>query len=182
MWFIVIFVAILLVDQITKILCAFYAGGVEGVTVFKIIDGFLEITYVENTDGMMGFFDNLKGREFIFVITTSLILIGLFIYLGLSKNRGKWRNTTLALILAGAFGNFIDRLVNFNQGAYVRDMIHTIINIGGREYFPFIYNVADISLVIGSIMLIVDLLFLDKDAVFKFKKKEENTARQDGEK
>ena len=180
MWYVVIFIAVLLVDQVTKILCAFFANGVEGTTIFKIIDGFLEITYVENTDGMMGLFDNLKGREFIFLITTCVILIGLFLYLGLSKNRGKWRNCTMALILSGAFGNFIDRIVNFSQGSYVRDMIHAIIKIGGKEYFPFIFNVADIALVVGSIMLIVDLLFIDKDAIFKFKKKEK-TAKDGGE-
>ncbi len=173
MWYVVIFIAVLLVDQVTKILCAYFAGGVEGTTVLKIIDGFLEITYVENTDGMMGLFDNLKGREFIFLITTSLILIGLFLYLGLSKKRSKWRNVTLSLVFSGAFGNFIDRIINFKQGAYVRDMIHTIISFGGQEFFPFIFNVADMALVIGAIMLVVDLLFLDKDAIFKSKKNKE---------
>lgn len=181
MWYVVIFIAVLLVDQVTKILCAFFANGVEGTSVLKVIDGFLEITYVENTDGMMGLFDNLKGREFIFIISTCLILVGLFLYLGLSKNRSKWRNFTMTFILAGAFGNFIDRIVNFSRGSYVRDMIHTIIKFGGREYFPYIFNVADISLVVGAIMLILDLLFIDKDAVFKFKKKEEKTAESSGE-
>ena len=180
MWYGVVFVLVLLLDQITKILSAYYGVGLaEGQSLLKIIDGFLEITYAENRDGMMGIFDNLASREFIFLISTSIILIGIFIYIGVSKNRSKWRNFTLTLILSGAFGNFIDRIVNFSDGAYVRDMIHVIIKIGGKEYFPYIFNVADIALVVGAIMLIIDLMFLDKDAIFKPAKKidksEENT-------
>ena len=79
-----------------------------------------------------------------------------------------------------AFGNFIDRIINFGDGAYVRDMIHVIIEIKGVEYFPYIFNVADVSLVVGACMLMFDLLFLDKDAVFKFKKKEQ-VSKEDGE-
>ena len=78
----------------------------------------------------------------------------------------------MALILAGAFGNLIDRLIHFTDGAFVRDMIHVIIDIGGKEYFPYIFNVADMALVIGAIMLILDLLFIDKDAILRFKKKD----------
>lgn len=173
MWYVVIFIFALLADQVTKLLASYRAGGVDGVTFKTVLDGFLEFTYYENRDGMMGIFDGLVSREYVFLISTSVILIGIFIYLGLSKNRSKWRNVTVALILAGAFGNFIDRILNFSDGAYVRDMIHVIIKIGGKEYFPYIFNVADMALVIGAIMLIVDLLFIDKDAVFRFKKKSE---------
>ena len=87
----------------------------------------------------------------------------------------------MSFILSGAFGNFIDRIINFNQGAYVRDMIHTIIKFNGQEFFPFIFNVADMALVVGAIMLIVDLMFLDKDAIFKFKKKEDKSTDASGE-
>jgi lipoprotein signal peptidase len=173
MWYVVIFIFSLLLDQLTKLLACYYAGGVDGVTVKTVIDGFLEFTYYENRDGMMGIFDKVVSPEYMFIISTSIILIGIFIYIAASKNRSKWRNVTLALILAGAFGNFIDRIINFGDGAYVRDMIHVIIEFNGKEYFPYIFNVADMSLVIGACMLIFDLLFLDKDAIFKFKKKDE---------
>jgi len=57
-------------------------------------------------------------------------------------------------------------------------MIHTIIKINGKEIFPYIFNVADMALVVGAIMLLLDLLFIDKDAIFRFKKKE-NTQKTD---
>lgn len=181
MWYVVLFIFALLLDQVTKLIACYEAGGVDGFTVSKVIDGFLEFTYYENRDGMMGFFDGLVSREYVFLISTSVILLGIFIYLGVSKNRGKWRNTTMALILSGAFGNFIDRIINFSDGAYVRDMIHVIIEIGGKEYFPYIFNVADMALVIGAIMLVLDLFFIDKDAVFRSKKKKADKNVEGGE-
>ena len=81
MWYVVIFILALLVDQVTKVLACYYAGGVDGVTVKTVIDGWLEFTYYENRDGMMGIFDGLKSRDFIFLISTSVILISIFIYL-----------------------------------------------------------------------------------------------------
>ena len=50
-------------------------------------------------------------------------------------------------------------------------MIHTIINIGGNEIFPYIFNVADMALVVGAIMLLLDILFIDKEALFRSAKK-----------
>ncbi len=180
MWYVLIFILVLLIDQATKILASMYA--VE--SPITVINGFLEITYCENRDGMMGLFDKMQNSQIIFLIATCVILIGIFIYLGVSKNRGKWRNMTLALVLSGAFGNFIDRILTFTDGGYVRDMIHTIINIGGVERFPFIFNVADMALVVGAIMLLLDILFIDKDALFKCQKKNttsEKAKETDGE-
>ena len=81
---------------------------------------------------------------------------------------------TLALILSGAIGNFIDRMTL----TYVRDMIHVIIDFGKGEIFPYIFNVADMALVVGAIMLIVHLLFLDKDALFRSHKKDGDESKE----
>lgn len=172
MWCAVLCVLLLLLDQISKIYVA-GKSGISGtangqtVTVKELIEGFLNIDYCENEDGMMGIFRNLPNSRLIFIIATVVILVGIFVYLFVSKNRGKWLNAALALIISGAFGNFIDRIFL----GYVRDMIHVIINIGGKEYFPYIFNVADMALVVGAIMLILDILFIDKDALIMTKKR-----------
>lgn len=172
MWCAVLCVLLLLLDQISKIYVA-AKSGISGaangqtVTVKELIEGFLNIDYCENEDGMMGIFRNLPNSRLIFIIATVVILAGIFVYLFVSKNRGKWLNAALALIISGAFGNFIDRIFL----GYVRDMIHVIINIGGKEYFPYIFNVADMALVVGAIMLILDILFIDKDALIMTKKR-----------
>lgn len=172
MWCAVLCVLLLLLDQISKIYVA-AKSGISGaangqtVTVKELIEGFLNIDYCENEDGMMGIFKNLPNSRLIFIIATVVILVGIFVYLFVSKNRGKWLNAALALIISGALGNFIDRIFL----GYVRDMIHVIINIGGKEYFPYIFNVADMALVVGAIMLILDILFIDKDALIMTKKR-----------
>ena len=175
MWYVFIGILILIVDQVSKIVVAGLSGvtpgslGTDKRRVATLIDGFLEIEYCENNNGMMGIFSFLKDGRIVFIVATVIILGGIIVYLCLSKNRGKWLNTALAFIISGALGNFIDRI--FNNGGYVRDMIHVIIEINGKEYFPYIFNVADIALVVGAIMLIVDILFIGKDAVFMSKKR-----------
>lgn len=175
MWYVFIGILILIVDQVSKIVVAGLSGvtpgslGTDKKLVATLIDGFLEIEYCENNNGMMGIFSFLKDGRLVFIVATVIILGGIIVYLCLSKNRGKWLNTALAFIISGALGNFIDRI--FNNGGYVRDMIHVIIEINGKEYFPYIFNVADIALVVGAIMLIIDILFIGKDAVFMSKKR-----------
>lgn len=175
MWYAVIAILVLVLDQVSKIAVAAASGiepgtlGSGKVLVKKIIDGFLEIEYCENNNGMMGIFSFLSNGRLVFIIATVLILAGIIVYMCLSKNRGKWLNTSLAFIISGALGNFIDRL--FTNGGYVRDMIHVIVEINGKEYFPYIFNVADIALVVGAIMLIIYILFIGKDAVFCSKKR-----------
>ena len=175
MWYALIGILVLIVDQVSKIVVAGLSGvtpgslGTDKKFVATLIDGFLEIEYCENNNGMMGIFSFLKDARIVFIVATVIILGGIIVYLCLSKNRGKWLNTALAFIISGALGNFIDRI--FNNGGYVRDMIHVIIEINGKEYFPYIFNVADIALVVGAIMLIIDILFIGKDAVFMSKKR-----------
>lgn len=185
MWYAVIAILVLILDQVTKVAVAAASGvtagslGNDKVLVKKLIDGFLEIEYCENNNGMMGIFSFLNNGRFVFIIATVIILGGITVYLFLSKNRGKWLNTAIAFIISGALGNFIDRL--FTDGGYVRDMIHVIIDFGNGEIFPYIFNVADIALVVGAIMLIIEILFISKDAVFMTKKRREKLERKQAE-
>ena len=185
MWYAVIAILVLILDQVTKVAVAAASGvtpgslGNDKVLVKKLIDGFLEIEYCENNNGMMGIFSFLNNGRLVFIIATVIILGGITVYLFLSKNRGKWLNTAIAFIISGALGNFIDRL--FTDGGYVRDMIHVIIDFGNGEIFPYIFNVADIALVVGAIMLIIEILFISKDAVFVTKKRREKLERKQAE-
>lgn len=69
----------------------------------------------------------------------------------------------MGLILGGATGNVIDRLIMANIGNYggileghVIDFIHFDLEIAGYPVFPYIFNVADIAI---SVAIIVMLLF-----------------------
>ena len=69
------------------------------------------------------------------------------------KNKTKLVGISFALILSGAIGNFIDRLLN----GYVVDMFRLdFIN------FP-IFNVADVCLTVGVALMLIHVLFFEKE-------------------
>ncbi len=68
------------------------------------------------------------------------------------RNDSKFLNLGLALVLAGAVGNFIDRI----RLGYVVDMIQV-------DFIQFpIFNIADCSLVIGVICIFIYTIFEDR--------------------
>ena len=87
------------------------------------------------------------------------------------KAVSKWLAVAVALVFGGAVGNLIDRFA-FNR---VRDFMYLFYN---TDIFPAIFNVADIGLVVGVIMICIYLLFLDKDAILKRKPKTINESEQ----
>ncbi len=106
----------------------------------------LNITYERNTGAA---FSILEGKQIFLIIITALILLGM-LYLLLSKRIKKpayiW---CVALILAGGVGNLIDRLIT---GSVVDFIDFRLINFA-------VFNVADICAVVGSIGLLVFVLY-----------------------
>lgn len=119
----------------------------------KVIDGWFDFTFVENRGAAFGI---LEGQRWFFVILTIAVTIGVIIYLHKMKEKDCAHNFlrfSLILILAGAWGNAIDRLLR----GYVVDYFEfTFIN------YP-VFNVADIYVVAGTILLAVLLLLVIKD-------------------
>lgn len=119
----------------------------------KVIDGWFEFTFVENRGAAFGI---LEGQRWFFVILTIAVTIGVIMYLRKMKEKDCAHNIlrfSLVLILAGAWGNAIDRILR----GYVVDYFEfTFIN------YP-VFNVADIYVVAGTILLAVLLLLVIKD-------------------
>ena len=88
-----------------------------------------------------------------------ILFVGFYVYA--FKNKQTWLKYSIALIIGGTVGNFIDRLA-FSG---VTDFIGFIF---GDYHFP-VFNLADSYLVIGVIMMIVHFLFFDENAIFKKK-------------
>ena len=117
----------------------------------EVIRGFFRITYTCN-DGAA--FSILKGKRVFFIIMT-IIVVFLIVYY-LLKNKVYWvEKYSLLLIISGAVGNLIDRIMY----GYVIDFLGFIIV--GYD-FP-VFNIADSFITIGAIGLIISILFLNKE-------------------
>jgi lipoprotein signal peptidase len=113
-------------------------------------------TYLRNEGAVWGIFSNLPDtfRLGLFYSVTVIAVFGaLWLFRGTPISNKIYR-TALVFILAGAIGNFIDRLML----TYVIDWIHFHWKIFGWEYSFPVFNVADISINIGLGLVIVDLI------------------------
>ena len=144
MFYYLIAIFVILLDQITKWLIVnnMYLG--ESIT---IIDKVLYITSHRNSGAAWGI---LQGRMWFFYVITIAVIIAIMYYLH-KEAKGKWLlGVSLAFMLGGAIGNFIDRVLRKE----VVDFIHTYI-FGYN--FP-VFNIADSALVIGVILLMIQML------------------------
>lgn len=137
-------IIILILDQITKFVIA---SSMHIGDSFEVIPGFLNITSHRNNGAAWGI---LSGKMSFFFIITIIILIVLIVFYIKEAKYNLFMQIALSLLFAGALGNFIDRLFH----GEVVDFIDTYI-FGYN--FP-IFNVADSSLTIGVILIIITLL------------------------
>jgi len=118
-----------------------------------IIEGLIGFRFTTNAGAAFGI---LQDARWFFVILT-IVVIAVMLYFEFKfpyTRESLWIRIPMALILAGAIGNFIDRLLF----GYVVDMFEFLfIN------FP-IFNVADILLVIGTFAYALVVLFVLKES------------------
>ena len=146
----IVAIVTLIIDQITKkVITATMNIGDS----YEVIPHFLNITSHRNNGAAWGI---LSGKMGFFYIITLIILVVLIIFYIKETKYNVFMQVAISLLFAGALGNFIDRLFN----GEVVDFIDT--NIFGYD-FP-IFNVADSSLTIGVIFVIIALI---KDATKK---------------
>jgi signal peptidase II len=140
--FLISFIVVVL-DQITKYLALTYINPFDS---FKILP-FLHLVLVTNKGAAFGIFKHIGSS---FFIAASVIAIIFVIYLMI---RGKEDHLGLSLILGGAIGNLIDRIL---YGSVV-DFIDLSI---GKYHWPA-FNIADSALSVGvTIILLNNLLKL----------------------
>ncbi len=135
-------------DQITKYLT------VANIPLFQDVDflpGIINLTYVQNTGAAFSFFEGMQWLfALVFVIFTVLILVE---YFKSPMPFTKFERWCIAAIYGGGLGNMIDRL----RLGYVVDMIET-------QFIKFpVFNVADCFITCGCIILVVHLIFFNKE-------------------
>lgn len=147
---IIIFISVLIgLDQFTKYLAY---EKLKPLGSISVIDNIFSFTFVENRGAAFGIF---QGKTTILsIITVVIIICIIYFYIKLPKDKiYNWVKFSLILIISGAVGNLIDRI---RQG-YVIDFLHaTFIN------FP-VFNMADIYVVVGAILMTVIVIFFIKE-------------------
>ena len=139
-------VVIILVDQFTKtlILGAFQLGDSHTVT------SFLNIVRAHNTGAAFSFLADASGWQRWFFVGLGVAAALFIVWMLRSHGGQRLFGWALALILGGALGNVIDRLIH----GYVVDFVQ--VHYAGR-FFPS-FNVADSAISIGAACLILDEL------------------------
>lgn len=146
--------ALVALDQYTKYLAVIH---LKDKPAFNIINGVLELNYLENKGAAFGMLQNQKAF-FIFVAVVILGVIGYVLFKVPERKKYRILHILLSLIAAGAIGNMIDRI----RLDYVVDFIYfVLIN------FP-IFNVADIYVTVSTVALVFLLLFVYKENDLNF--------------
>lgn len=135
MRYLLISIIVVITDQVTKHLVRAFISPYET----KGLLPFLQIVHIRNEGAAFGLFRGLGNITFI-IISIIAILIVLYILLKDSKDR-----LSLSLILGGASGNLIDRIIYGN----VTDFLDLYAS---RFHWPA-FNVADSALTIGIFLI-----------------------------
>lgn len=154
-------IILVVIDQVTKLLVVEFLKPIEYV---DVIDNILRFRYVENTGAVFGSF----ATQTLLLTVFSVVLLGFTVYY-LIKNRDKSKfvNICLLLMISGGIGNIIDR-VRLN---YVVDFIEPIfVNFA-------VFNFADCLITVGAFALIIYLIV---DLIKDIKKEKGNKSEENG--
>ena len=122
---------------------------VEGET-FPILGEFFHLTYVKNRGIAFGMF---QGKLDIISIATVIAIVAIVYYLYKGRNKMPLlEKIGFTFVLAGAIGNMIDRIWR----GFVIDMIDF------RGIWSFVFNLADVWINIGVVLILLDYFFAER--------------------
>lgn len=140
-YYLLFIVALVGLDQFVKY---WVSANIALGTSHGFIPGLMNLTNLHNNGAAWSI---LEGQQWFFYLIT-LAAVVVLAYLMRQWHTNRWKMIALSLIMAGALGNFIDRV----HQHYVVDMFELLpIN------FP-VFNVADSCLTVGVIALIIIIL------------------------
>jgi signal peptidase II len=154
--------AVLALDQVTKVaadLTLRASGPVE------IVPGVFNLWYSTNRGGLFGTFQTLADpwRTLLLTLVPILVVAGLAYFLATTRDTGRLALSALALILGGAVGNLVDRIVRgevidfLDVYASHPALADPLVERFGTAHWPT-FNVADSAIVVGACLLVLDVL------------------------
>ena len=144
----VISLIVLGLDRYTKILAQEFLKGRVGA---DYLGGLVRLEYAENKGAFLSLGDQMSDsmRFWVFLVFSGLLVLGVLYYL-IKKAMSVQNTLSLSLVLSGGIGNLFDRA--FNDGGGVVDFL----NMGIGSLRTGIFNVADMAISLGAIVLIID--------------------------
>jgi signal peptidase II len=147
--YLILSTCVVVLDQITKQLVAAMLPLHES---RDVVPGLVSLTHVHNRGAAFGFLSNadLPYQAVLFSALSLLALAAIATYAYRLPLSQRWTQLALALIMGGAVGNLIDRMIR----GYVIDFV----DVYWRTHHWPAFNVADSGISIGVVMLILELL------------------------
>lgn len=141
-------VAVIGLDQLTKLLVVHHVKLYSSIYVLPVLD--ISLRY--NKGAAFSFLEGASGWQRWFFTVLALVVAGvILIWMRRLKSGTQWLlSLSLALILAGALGNVIDRL-------RLGHVIDFVVAHWHRSEFPA-FNMADSSITVGAALLLLDAL------------------------
>jgi signal peptidase II len=136
---------VIVLDQATKFLVTRFFELYERVEVLPVLD----FTLLHNTGAAFSLLADAPGwQRWFFIGLAGAVSVLLTVWIWRTPRGEKLLPFALSLILGGAVGNVIDRILH----GHVVDFIHAH---WGDAYFPA-FNIADSAITIGAVLLILD--------------------------
>lgn len=139
-----------ILDRFTKI---WALNNLSRISEIVVIRDFFSFSYLENRGAAFGI---LQNKVSFLSLVTLIIMLAIIYYLFRYKPLSRLMRISLSLIVSGAIGNLVDRLVY----RYVVDFI--MLHYKDVYYFPT-FNIADILVVTGTALLAIYLIKEEND-------------------
>jgi signal peptidase II len=142
-------VLIVVLDQVTKAVVRRALTVHESVT---IVPGLLDFTHVRNTGAVFGFLNEVDFplKTTVIAVVATAALVGVALYAAQLAHDQLLARLGLALIIGGAGGNLIDRLL---AGSVV-----DFIDVYWHSWHFWAFNVADSAITLGVAAMILDMI------------------------
>ncbi len=144
----VVMISTLFVDQLVKFMVQ---RGMHLYQSIPVIPSAFHITYVENDGAAWNIF---SGNKLFLILIACTTLIFLYFFFLRNKKISTIEQISYSLFIGGVLGNLIDRIFLGHVIDYLDFTIFTY-------HYP-VFNIADIGIVLGTILLVIDTIWGEK--------------------
>jgi signal peptidase II len=144
---------VVVLDQLSKIAAERWLTYRESVPVFPGFD--LTLSY--NRGAAFSFLANQGGwQRWFFTVLAVAVSAFLINWLRQINDRDRWLSASIALLLGGAIGNVIDRVLY----GHVIDFIELYVVLDGQRWSWPVFNIADSAITVGVVAMIAHMLLV----------------------